>query len=279
MSTTITGLNIQTIAQEAINAAIGVGDSLKGFSVAFNGEKLPGQSVLVPFNSFGAVQTTSGGLMTFGTDGANTVTMKKIDVEHTAKDQVNLSVFQQEDLGPETISGLIAGMVENVNYSVVTSAYAQLTSATFSGVVSANWDESAPTLAKLYALVHKAYATGKIRQGKAKILMPAGSYAVVASVLDQLYRDPIVGKNFEVIPVYASTFTRTAITDGSALGVGFGGDLGGPGDEFSFVASANDKIGYGLHKFYDVNDRVWKMAALCNWGYKVVNTNGLLWAV
>lgn len=279
MATTIAGLNIQTIAQEAINAAIGVGDSLKGFSVAFNGEKLPGQSVLVPFNAFGTVQTTSGSLMTFNTDGGNSVTMKKIDVEHTAKDQTNLSVFQDADLPEGAIRGLLDGMIENVNYSVVTSAYAQLTSANFSGVVSASWDESAPTLAKLYSLVHKAYGTGKIRPGKAKVLMPAASYAVVASVLDALYRDPIVGKNFEVIPVYASTFTRTAITDGTALGIGFGGDLGGPGDEFSFAASANDKIGYGIHKFYDVNNRIWKMSVVSNWGYKIVNTNGLLWAV
>lgn len=277
--TTIAGLNIQSVAQESINASIGVGDSLKGFSLAFNGEKLPGQSVLVPFNSFGSVQTTSGSLMNFNTDGGNTVTMKKIDIEHSAKDQVNLSVFQDADLPADSIRGLIDGMLENVNLSVVTSAYAQLTSATFSGVVSASWDESAPTLAKLYALVHKAFGTGKIRPGKAKVLMPASSYAVIASVLDQLYRDPLVGKQFEVIPVYSTSFTRTAITDGSALGIGFGGDLGGPGDEFSFVASANDKIGYGIHKFYDLNDRVWKMACVANWGYKVVNTNGLLWAV
>lgn len=278
MSTSIASIELVSLAQDLVNKFSGFGDSLKPFNTVFDGEVSLGNSVIVPMFATTDSLTASGSAgLDFSTDGSDAVTTAKVTVSETTKKQVNLKSHEFAKLG-NFAPQMINGMLNKISKNVIDAAYALVTSGNFAGVVSASWSESAPTLEKLNTLVEKAKSSGKLDPTSIKVLMPAAGYAVIKTAYQALARDAAGALDFTLIPVYNSGFTKTCITDGSAIAIGFGADCGEDGEQFSFVQSADNTIGYGLHVIADPKYSQKIIGLRSNYGVKVVNPDGLLFA-
>lgn len=277
MPTSIAAIEVSSVATELVNKSSGFGDSLKPFTTVFDGDVVLGNSVIVPVFSTSTSLTASGSAgLDFSSSNSNSVTTAKVIVENTSKQQTDLKVTEFAKLGTYAPK-MITQMLDNINKDIIDYVYSFVTSANFAGVVSANWSESAPTLEKLNTLVEKAKASRKLNKNSIKVLIPSAGYAIIKTAYQALARDAAGSLDYELIPVYNSAFTRTAVTDGTGIAIGFGADQG-MGEEFTFIPSADDSVGYGLHVVTDLIKRQRSFCLICNYGVKVVNADGLLFA-
>lgn len=278
MATSIASIELVSMTQELVNKYSGFGDSLKPFTTVFDGEVTLGNSVIVPIFATTDSATASGSAgLDFSTDGTDAVTTAKVTVSETAKKQINMKSHEWAKLGTFAPQ-MINLMLQKISKNVIDTAYALITSANFPGVVSASWSESAPTLEKLNTLVEKAKASGNFDRTSIKVLIPFAGYGVIKTAYQALARDAAGSLDFELIPVYATSFTKTVVTDGSAIAVGFGADFGEDGEQFSFIQSSENTIGYGLHVIADPKYSQKIIGLRSNYGVKVVNSTGLAFA-
>lgn len=276
MATTISNLQVVELAQKAINAKAGFADSLKPFSKQFDGNVAFGNGISVPVFTAGAAD----GTLDFNTDGSSTTVFTNVLLTSAAKGQVVIPAYQYAQL-ERYVETLTGGLVDKVQKTITDVAYAQFNVTNWpiasNKVVISAWSESAPTLPALYSVVEAAKKTGKLDPTNIKVLMPSTTYGLMRGVLDALARPADLG--FEVVPVYASTLTQTALTDGSAVGIGIGADYGvSMVEEFEYFASSDNQIGYGLHIIPNGNGNSYTLAVRSIYGTKVLNTTGFLWA-
>lgn len=275
MATTISNLQVIELAQKEVNAKAGFVDSLKPFSKQFDGTAPFNNGVSVPVITPGAPD----GSLDFNTDGSNSIVFTNVLLTSAAKSQTNIPSYQYEQLD-QYLTGLVGGQLDRVQKQITDTAYAQFNTTNWSvasnKVVVSAWSESAPTLAALYSVVEAAKKTGKLDPNNVKVLMPSATYGLMRGVLDALARPADLG--FEVIPVYASTLTQTALTDGTAVGVAIGKDFGVSSEEFEFFAASDNSIGYGFHIIPDAKGSGYIVAIRAIYGTKVLNTTGFLWA-
>lgn len=276
MATTITNLALVERAQTAINSYSGFADSTKPFLKSFDKDVFYGNSVSLPVLSTGAVSTTA---LDFLTDDSNGVNYKNVAVTSIAKTQIILPAYQAKQLEIH-FSSMIDGFVQKVGKQITDTAYGLFSSANFpvasNKVVVAAWNEASPTLAALYSVVEKAKASFRIDPFNVKVLMPAATYAAIKSVLDSLPRDASLG--FEVIPVYNAGFVQTAVTDGSAVGLGIGADTGIGAEQFEFISNADNTLGFGIHIIEDALRNNITIGVRSFFGAGLLNTTGFLWA-
>lgn len=270
---TVTNSELIEIAQTVINTNGKMADNLKAFTVAFDGTVLPGDSVLVPVIKYGA--TVKNG-SDFSSDGSNSVEMKKVSLVSAAYHPTPFTDIEWRKVNAMAPK-IIKGSMDIIGNDVTDTLYGQLTSANFSGVVSANWTEATASLEKLRVLVEKAKGTGKLDRNNIKVLMPSDTYGIIADAYDARYRD--INPGFEIIPVRSESFTKTWVTDGSAIAVGFGADVGNDAEDFEYIESSDSTIGYGLHIYSDAEKRKKKIVLNTSWGWVVANANGALRAV
>lgn len=276
MATTITNLALVERAQNAINSYSGFADSTKPFLKSFDKDVFYGNTVSLPVFSTGAVNTTS---LDFATDDSNSIVYKPIAVNKIAKTQFIIPAYQAKQL-ENNFNTMIDGLIQKVGKQITDTAYGVYSSANFpvasNKVVVAAWNEASPTLAALYSVVEKAKSSGRLDPFGCKVLMPAATYAGIKSVLDSLPRDASLG--FEVVPVYNTGFTQTAITDGSAVGLGIGADMGVGAEQFEFISNADNTLGFGVHIIEDAKYNNITIAVRSFYGHDLLNTTGFLWA-
>lgn len=274
MATNISNLQVVELAQKAINSFNGFQDSTKPFAKAFDGSVYYGNGVNVPVITPGVASNS----LSFATDDSNTIAFNTVLVNTIAKNQIAVPNYQYEQLG-QYLSSVIDSLVSTVSMQVSTAAYSLLTSANFTTTVAGTgWSESAPTLPALYKFVEKAKATGKINPNNVVVVMPSSTYAGAKSVLDALPREASLG--FTLVPTYNANLTSTWITDGSAIGLGIGGDAGVKSgvEEFEFFTSTDAQIGYGLHIIPDAINQKFIVGLRTIFGTKVLNTTGAIYA-
>lgn len=267
---TVTNSELIEMAQTVINTNGKIADDLKAFTVAFDGDVLPGDSVLVPVIKFGS--SVKNGT-DFSSNGSNSVEMKKVGLTSAAYHPTPFTDVEWRKVNT-LAKDVLEGSVDIIGREITDIGYSLFTSANFSGVVSANWSESAPTLEKLRVLVEKAKGSGKLNRQKIKVLMPSNTYAIISDAYDARYRD--VNPGFEIIPVYSESFTKTWVTDGSAIAVGFGADVGNDSEEFEYIQSSTGKVGYGIHIYSTPVLRQKMLLVNCSWGWAITNANGAL---
>lgn len=276
MPTNISNLQVVELTQKSINAKVGFADSLKPFSKQFDGSVAYGNGISVPVFTAGAAD----GTLDFNTDGSSTTVFTNVLLTSAAKGQVVIPAYQYAQL-ERYVETLTGGLVDKVQKTITDVAYAQFNVTNWpiasNKVVVSAWSESAPTLPALYSVVEAAKKTGKLDPTNIKVLMPSTTYGLMRGVLDALARPADLG--FEVVPVYAPTLTQTALTDGSAVGIGIGADYGvSMVEEFEYFASSDNQIGYGLHIIPNGNGNSYTLAVRSIYGTKVLNTTGFLWA-